>query len=57
MSAVSEVTAQIENELTALDERVKAKIEDAEKKVADVPTAEELARLAAIPEKIKGMAV
>jgi len=57
MSATSDAIAAVKAEVDARDVRVKAKLEDAEKKVADVPTAEDLATLVDIAAKLKGMAV
>lgn len=57
MSVTSDAIAAVKAETDALDARVKAKLEEAEKKVVDVPTAEELAVLVDVAAKLKGMAV
>lgn len=57
MSATSDAIDAVVAEVDAVDARVKAKLEEAEKKVVDVPTAEDFAKLANTVTKLKGIAV
>ena len=63
MSALSDLNASLEAELVSLEQRVAAhvadlsnKLADAEKKVVDVPTAEEIEKTKSLIERIKVIA-
>jgi len=63
VSALSDLNASLEAELVSLEQRVAAhvadlsnKLADAEKKVADVPTAEEIEKHKSLIERIKVIA-
>jgi uncharacterized coiled-coil protein SlyX len=63
VSALSDLNASLEAEVVSLDQRVAAhvadlsnKLADAEKKVADVPSVEEIDKLKALIERIKVVA-
>jgi exonuclease VII small subunit len=63
VSALSDLNASLEAEVVSLDQRVAAhvadlsnKLADAEKKVVDVPTAEEIEKTKSLIERIKVIA-
>lgn len=62
MSALSELIASLEAEVAGVEQRIPAhvadlnnKLADAEKKVADVPSAEELDHLQKLIDRIKAI--
>lgn len=55
MSVLTEPLAQLKTEVDAMESRVNQKVADAEKKSVDAPTAEEVAELTQLTEKIKGL--
>lgn len=55
MSVLTDPLAQMETAVADMETRVSQRVEEAEKKVADIPDPQELARLTALIEKIKAL--